>query len=333
VTPVTCTYAVSSGTSTITVNNAASLAPNMVVGILGNTAIMGPAGPSETATIGSISGNNVTFTAPLQNSYSAGLGVMAPTGFNSITNRPYTYPLTLDPSNPTASGYLNHAQLHNQSFAEWFEAVRNLSPLNWYWMVTPQKTVVFKPASTIAKHTFIIGKHVSQPQYQKDFTNLRNYIYVKGTGVTAIAQGSDIGIYGQRTEVIAEPRIIDANTAQRYANAVLGQLDKVDYRATLTVVDYRGDASGLGYDIETISIGDSCRIADPAYNVIGTLWDAAVWDSDVWDHATAQIDQVVTISALTYRFDSVDLELSSLQPSQDKYLINLARQYESSQFN
>lgn len=313
-------------TTSIVINATTNLAVGMIVGIVSDTL-------SESATIKSIVGTTITFTAPLQNSYTDTIGICPPLSFNTITNRPYTYPLTLDPGNPTSSGYLNQAQLHNQSFVDWFEAIRNTSPLNWYWVVTPQKTVIFKPAPTTAQHIFTVGKDINQPQYQKDFTNLRNDIYVKGTGVTARATGSDMAIYGQRTEVIVEPRIVDANTAQRYANAVLAQLDKVDYRATLTIVDSRGDISGLGYDIETVSVGDSCRIENPGYNSAGTLWDQFVWDVDVWDHATSQLDQVVTISALTYQFDTLELELSSLQPSQDKYLVNLARQFESSQFN
>lgn len=320
-------------TRTIAVSSVANLAVGMTVGIVSDIDGGGNLGPTETATIQSIASLNVTFTAPLQNSYSMNIGVCPFIGFNTITGHPYPYPLTLDPGNPASSGYLNQAQLHNQSFVDWFEAIRNISPLNWYWRVTPQKTVVFTVASTLAQHVFTLGKDINQPQYQKDFTNLKNDVYVKGTGVTARATGSDISIYGQRTEVIVEPRIVDANTAQRYANAVLGQLDKVDYRATLTLVDSRGDLSGLGYDIETVNVGESCRIEDPAFNDVGTLWDAAVWDVDVWDHPTTQLDQVVTISAVTYNFDTLQLELSSLQPSQDKYLINLARQYELSQFN
>lgn len=279
---------------------------------------------------------------------------------NAITNQPYTYPLTLNSDNPTTSSTVFQLQFHNQTPAEWFEAVRTVAPQNWFWRTNIAvlganpiwdtavwdtdrwaagtgfiaQSVTFQLASTTPKHTFIVGKHINQPQYQKDYTVLKNDIYVKGTAITARATSADVSIYGQRTLVIVEPRIIDQNTANRYATAVLAEQDVVNYRSTITVVDSRGDTTGLGYDIETITQGDTCRISNPYFNAANTLWDGALWDTAVWDFSsTAQINQTVVIASMTYQFDNVVLELSILQPSQDRFLLNLAQQFESSQIN
>lgn len=247
---------------------------------------------------------------------------------NPVTGQPYTYPLTLDPGNPSSSGVTYQLQWHNQNLTSWFEAVRTCAPTNWYWRITPKKALVFQQASATPKHSFIIGRHCSKPQYQKDFQPLKNYVFVKGSGVQATAQGSDLQQFGQRTLTITEPRIIDPSTASRYAAATLAQTDQVQYRSTITVADVRGDGTALGYDIETISVGDTCRLVDPFYNYEYTLWDEAFFDIDTFDYpAIGIINQTVVISGLTYNFDSVDLELSILQPSQDRFLVDLANQF------
>lgn len=331
--PTTSATAVTGGsTAAITVASVLNLVQGQTIGIVGTGTDLGNV---ETATIQSIAGSLVTFTAPLINSYAVTIGVNPSISFSAISNHNYAFPLTLDPTNPTTSGGpFYQAQLHNQSFVDWFEATRTLAPTNWFWRVNPNKTVTFNQAATTPKHTFIIGKHINAPQYQKNYSNLKNDVYVVGTGVTARATGSDTSIYGVRTLVIVEPRIIDANTCTRYAEATLAQQDQVDYRSQLTIVDSRGDVSGYGYDIETINVGDTCRIEDPAYNLLATLWDEGSWDVDSWDFPpNATINQTVVIAALTYKFDTVDVELSVLQPSQDRFLIDLARQFEASQFN
>lgn len=253
---------------------------------------------------------------------------------NSITSQPFTSPLTLDPTNPVQSGVTWQSQWHNESASAFFERVRIIAPSNWFWRANADKTVSFRQADTLARHTFIIGKHLAKPQFQKYYQNLKNDIIVIGTGCQARVTGADVNVYGQRTEVINEPRIIDSATCTHYAQAVLAQLDQVDYRSTITVVDIRGDASGAGYDIECIQVGDTCKLSDPGRAASASLWDASLWDSSSWDFPpTATINQVVTIAGLTYNFDTVDLELSSLQPSQDRFLIELAQRFEQSQFN
>ncbi|MBA3823285.1 MAG: LamG domain-containing protein [Ktedonobacterales bacterium] len=331
--PLTSVTVVTGGsTSALTVSATTGLAVNMSVGIVGTG---GDVGKAEMATILSIVGSVVTFTAPLVNSYSATIGIGPALSFDLITNRPYTYPLTLDAGNPAQAGSPYQLQFHNQNLADYFEAVRTLAPQNWFWRTNHDTlTVSFAQAPTTPTHTFVVGKHINQPQYQKDYNTLKNDIYVKGTGVTSRATGSDIALYGRRTLTIVEPRIIDQHTCDRYAAAVLAQQDVVQYRSTINVVDNRGDLSNLGYDIETIKVGQTCRIENPQFNAEQTLWDQAGWDVDSWDFLpTAQINQTVVIAGLTYQFDTVQLELSILQPSQNRFLTNLARQFAASQFN
>lgn len=285
---------------------------------------------------------------------------------NQVTGQPYPYPLTLDPTNPTSSGAAYAAQWSKQNLHDWWEQVRTIAPANWFWRPNPNKTVTFNQAPTTPTHTFIVGKHIVAPQYQLNYQTTKNYIWVQGTACQSTAQGADIAQLGQRTLTITEPRIIDQNTCNRYASATLAEVDVPGYRSLLTIIDYRGETylinninhqttlwdsgvwdvdswdyptsvqlgqgKGLGYDIERIQVGDTCRIVDPTYNFTQTLWDSATWDVDSWDFPTSGIlGQVVVIVGLTYKFFSVDLELAILQPSQDRFLVDLANQFAASQ--
>ncbi len=328
VAPVTSATTVTAGVTTaIVVSSATTLAINMVVGIVGSA---GDFAKTEKATILSIVGTTVTFTAPLTNSYTNTIGICPPISFNSITKRPYTYPFSLDPLNVASSGATYQLQLRNQPLSQFLESVRQVAPNNWFWRSNlGDNTVTFGIASTTPKHTWMIGKHIGHPEYQKSFTNLKNRITVRGTSVTGIATGIDINTYGQRDYVVVEPRILDQATADRYAASTLAQLDRTDYRSILRIYDNRGDLAGTGYDIETVQVGDTCRVLNPIYQEGLTLWGQAKWGQSSWGFfSTTQLNQTLVITALSYGFDYIDVEVSNMQPSQDRFLINLALEFQ-----
>lgn len=156
------------------------------------------------------------------------------------------------------------------------------------------------------------------------------YLVGGGTNLQAvvgIATGSDLATFGERLLLVTDTRISDQGSINTLAQGLLALLDQVVIRTKVRIVDYRGDTQlGLGADIETIQVGDSCNIIAP--NVPAqrpaSLWDTAVWDSSSWDFTPGTaFGQTAQINALTYNFDSVDLEISTLQPNQDAALMRL----------
>lgn len=256
------------------------------------------------------------------------------TNLDPVTNQYYTNPLSSNSSTPT--GNLFQLTFQNQSIADFFESIRGLSPDGYYWRcnhyaldirtnLTSNRSVVFQKAASTAYHTWIIGKHVTVPQATETYQTLKNYIYVQGTGVKAVALGSDMALYGKRTYVINEPRIFDQASADQLAQSVLAQLDKPDLRATFSIADIRGDTTGLGYDIEDIRAGDTCRIINPFQKNEESFWDVSLWDNSIWDFTPdAFFNTVMTVAGFTYKYDSVDVQTSTLQPSQDRIIASLA---------
>ncbi len=128
-----------------------------------------------------------------------------------------------------------------------------------------------------------------------------------------------------------DTRITDTASLQILANNLLGQMDLMIVRTKVRIIDYRGDTQyGVGYDIESIAVGDTCMLIDPSSPSISpSLWDEAKWDLGYWDfNPGAAIDQVAVITGLTYGFDYVDLELALLQPNQDKELLALMGKFQ-----
>ncbi len=152
-----------------------------------------------------------------------------------------------------------------------------------------------------------------------------------GIPISALKLGSDFSNYRKRVYQYADTRITDTGTASALAQYFLNTLDQITYRFKLRIIDYRGDSqTGLGYDIETIKVGQTAQIINPtgAGQSVVPLWDVAKWDVDVWDGSPGEaLNQVTIITGLTYGFDYVDLELASFAPNQNRELVNLANRF------
>jgi hypothetical protein len=96
------------------------------------------------------------------------------------TGAPYAAPLTLDASNPATSGNAVAYTFSNQSLSSIFETIRQMLPANWFWRVNQDKTVTLNVPPTTAQHQFLIGQHITAPQYRKDWTKLKNVVQVVG---------------------------------------------------------------------------------------------------------------------------------------------------------
>lgn len=260
------------------------------------------------------------------------------TNNDSITGNPYMYPLTADGSNPSSSGNAAQYTFQRQTMLDVMTTIVLMCPANWYFCTTPSKTVKINVAASTAQHILYIGQNIASFLYSQDWMGLRNVITIKGginTGsglqIYTTVQGSDLSTFGERLLMVEDTRIVDSNTATAIANGYLNQYDKGVLRAKVRVPDYRGASGGMGYDIESLAVGDTVIIVDPLApaGTQQTLWDSAVWDTSYWDASPGTaINRVIQIVGLTYNFDYVDLELSALQPSQDRALYDIMRRYQ-----
>lgn len=144
--------------------------------------------------------------------------------------------------------------------------------------------------------------------------------------LSSVATGSDLATYGERLYMRNDSRIKDPSTLAAIAQGLLVQLDQALLRCPIKVVDYRGDsATGLGYDIESIKVGDTVTLVDTTSNLgISTLWDVATWDVDSYDFTSgAAFNTVIQVQELSYFFDYVELQLGYQAPNATRRLASI----------
>lgn len=138
-----------------------------------------------------------------------------------------------------------------------------------------------------------------------------------------VKASSSIQTFGERVAYLSDSRITDTATLTILANGLLTQLNRSAVRSKVRIPDYRGGKGG--YDIESLKVGDTVLIVDPTapspQNSTNSLWDVALFDTGKWDYelVTANgvsiFNRVLTIAAIDYNFDFVDVELDSLLPN------------------
>lgn len=252
---------------------------------------------------------------------------------DSGTGLTYANPLSLDPGNPATSGRVLQYTFQAQSLLSILNTLLLMLPANWFFRCNPDNTVTLNVPPVMAQHTFVVGQHVTNPQYSLDYTQLRNDIYISGNNPATInsrVTGSDITLFGQRLYTKNDNRIVDTNTAQIIAQGLLNLYDRPLVRTKFRVPDYRGGSYPyVGYDIETIKVGDSIQLIDPSSSARGSsLWGSAVWGTDKWGSTNGAIGAVSQIVSLSYNWDSIDLEIGQIQPSQAAALFLLQQAFQ-----
>jgi hypothetical protein len=248
------------------------------------------------------------------------------------TGQTFAHPLTMDPNSITASGIALQYTFQAQDLLSILSTILLMLPPNFYFRCNPDNTVLLTTMNATADHIWQVGRHITNPQYSQDRTQLRNDIYLSGNGnIFGRATGASVSTIGQRLYTQSDNRVTDNHTAQILARGLLNLYDQTLIRTKVRIPDYRGDnQAGLGYDIESVHVGDMVEITDTTGGgaAPGTLWDVAHWDRDVWDITLgAALNRLVPIVEITYNWDSLDVALGSLPPSRDAAIFAIQRAF------
>lgn len=224
-------------------------------------------------------------------------------------------PLTLDNASSYGSGVGSSGirvqyTFQNQTYKSIWDTCLLMLPANWFYRVNMDKSVTINQTPVTAQNTVYVGQHITEVNYSNDYTNLRNKIYVTGSGtINATATGTDLATYGTRLYYYNDSRVVDTTTAQTIANGYLTFYDRGINRTVLRLMDYRGNSSGIGYDIESLAVGQSIQIVDAS-------------------KPPGSVSAVMPIVSLAYYYDFCELECGTLQPSQDLALFRVAERFQ-----
>lgn len=216
---------------------------------------------------------------------------------------------------------------------EALDKVIELSPNGWYYRVGGNNVLTFKQISASADHTFFFDRDIISIQAEKSTENMVNVIYFTG-GDDASGQIfrkyerlSSVQTYGRYEQKYVDRRVTDNDTIDILCNAKLDRGETPEVRTRLVIRD-NNNSEGIGYDIESIRPGETCNLT-ATENSASSLWDVMTWDEDKWDFDFASVlGQVQQIHRVSYRPNSVELEISSKLPLVSRRVEDIKRNLE-----
>ncbi len=205
-----------------------------------------------------------------------------------------------------ATGVSRDYTFNNITNQQAIDKARELCPAGWWWYVDEQKHLNLHAKSVTATHTFIVGKHLTKIEGFKTVRDLKNAVRFIGGVPSGGAQlykvytdPTSIGLYGRKEYVMIDTRVITTATADAMVQAYLDTNKNPFVRATVDILDSNGDDQALGYDIDSIKPGDTCKVIDPKFPA---------------GAQTYALNQVMIIQSVQYDYDKVTLELSIRPP-------------------
>lgn len=207
---------------------------------------------------------------------------------------------------------------------EALDKVLELTPYGWYWRVNPNGIIYLKEKSATADHKLYIGKHVIYMRPEKRIEALRNTLYFIGGIPPGEAQlyrkytrSSSVTTWGLKEEKYTDSRVTNTDTADVKADRFLDEKEEPEIRTTLRILDNNGENTNLGYDIESISPGDTISIENlKSSRKDLTYWDQMTWNQSNWDFEISYVTaDILHIMSVSYHPDYLEIEAVKVFPN------------------
>lgn len=200
-----------------------------------------------------------------------------------------------------------------QNCLEAIDKARELAPSGWWWYVDENNILWFDHQHPQASHTFTFRKDVTDIRVNKNVRDVVNQV-VLWNGLQAkdanflcrsYKDNASINTYHLKTYQHTDSRVTQSATMDLWGNAFLEARKDPNVKVTMKVVD--SNSNSLGYDIESINPGDTCRVL----NLPTT--------------STVLGDNMV-ITSVTYQLDSVTIELEELRQKLSQKFSDVSKQ-------
>lgn len=178
------------------------------------------------------------------------------------------------------------------------------APNGWYYLIDQNGLASFKVKPSTPTHRFMMNKHITKLDAPQDAETVYNDFELRWGSVPTILTDNDAAsqaTYGQgagtpsgkRTQIVTDSTITSSGAAAQWMATAKAYGKDAKVKVNCTV--------NTNYDLESIHVGDTCSI----FNYLSTF---SFFPSNM------------LIVALTYKGDSVDLEL---QQQQQDFMIEL----------
>lgn len=150
------------------------------------------------------------------------------------------------------------------SYLDAINKCKDLAPAGWHWYVGANNILKFKAKSATPDHSFILGKHFSGVNVEKNMEGVFNRILVSNgdnNDATILKLYSDTvssADLDDRWQLLTDSRVSIEDTINNMGNAALAEKKDPIIRTKIEIADNNG--KGNGYDIESIEPGNTCQI-------------------------------------------------------------------------
>lgn len=226
---------------------------------------------------------------------------------------------------------------NTNTIKECIDKIIELCPSGWFFRIDPDGIIYLQPRSLTATHTFTIGRDIENLETNRLIDNIVNRVLFTGGGSPPLFRKyentSSQDSYGLREIKKVDQRVTVVATAATISQRIIDDQKDPEIRSKFTIVDSNGHNAELGYDIETIKVGQTLRVKNlKAGTKTISYWDQAFWDVDVWDQTiSSAAADVIQILSLEYTPDSIVIEASSRLPQIAKRIEDVNRNLENSQ--
>jgi hypothetical protein len=272
------------------------------------------------------------------NNTSAGLAFNAnyPAIYFKLFNTPLSYGST--------SGYLATNSSVSYTFKvntvlEGISKIVELAPSDWYWYINQgTNELQFSEKSQTPDHTFSFDKDIIDAEFEKRIEDITNVIYFTGgdmgAGVNFYKKYTipeSIIKYGIKSQKYTDGRVTLEATADTIANSILSTKSVPELRVTLQILDDNNDID-MGYDIESIKVGDVIAVRNITQQVGLSTWDTGRFDEAYWDFNIYNLSSLqMQIQKLEYKQDSVVISASTIPLDVNKRIEDINRNLEALQ--
>jgi len=214
-----------------------------------------------------------------------------------------------------------------------------LAPVNWYWYIDQGTNLIhFHEKSETPDHTFSFEKDIIDAKFEKRIEDITNVIYFTGGDLGSgtnffkkYTTPASITKYGIKAIKYADGRVTVTNTADTIANNILATKSEPELRVTLEILDNNNDMN-MGYDIESIQVGDVIAVRNITQQVGIHTWDVGRYDEAYWDYNIYNLSNLqMQIQKLEYKQDSVVISASTIPLDVNKRIEDINRNLEALQ--
>jgi hypothetical protein len=226
-----------------------------------------------------------------------------------------------------------------QTLYEGINVLKDLAPENWYWYVDQGKSEIeFKVMSDEPNHIFSLDKDIVDAKFEKRIEDIVNTIYFTGgdTGggisfYKKYTNQKSVDLYGIKSTKYTDTRVTTSATADLIGNNILATRSQPELRVTLEILDSNNN-QGMGYDIESLQVGDVVAVRNITQQVGLSTWDVARWDEAYWDYNVYNLSSLrLQIQKIDYKENSAIIYASTLPVDVNKRIEQINRNLEAIQ--